>query len=71
MLSRVFTIMGVAAATTMAAQLDLAQYLNQTQEFVNEVRDYSREQLQELAANKREYNQKLIAILQDAEVTLQ
>lgn len=55
MFARVFTILGIAAASAMAAEFNLTQYLNETIEYVQEVKNYTREQLNELAQNKKEY----------------
>lgn len=42
MLAKVFTILGLAAATTLAAEVNFTQYLNETLEFVQDVKQYSR-----------------------------
>ena len=43
MFARVFTILGIAAASAMAAEFDIAQYLNQTLDYVQEVKGYTRQ----------------------------
>eukprot|EP00347_Sterkiella_histriomuscorum_P000509 403375576 len=74
---RVFTILGLAAATTMAAtqnqttEADVSKFVNETLEYVQEIKQYSRAQLNEMKANKKQYKKELIQIIKDAEQQVQ
>jgi len=82
MFTKIFTIIGVVAASTLAYEIDLSQKVNETienyQQAVQNVRELEQEfgglvvdTVGELQQNKRDYKRTLLSILQETEQEVQ
>lgn len=71
MYAKIFTILGLAATTALAYEIDLSAKVNQTLEFLQEAEEFGEETLSDLEDNKRDYKHALLKILQDAEKQVQ
>ena len=71
MFAKIFTIIGVCAATTLALEFDLSETVNKTLEFVDESSDYIKNQTKIINKNKKDYKRQLVQILDTAEQEIQ
>ncbi|CDW85015.1 UNKNOWN [Stylonychia lemnae] len=71
MYAKIFTVLGLAATTAMALEIDISAKVNQTLEFIQDAQDFSESTYSDLQQNKKDYKKTILKILQDAEKEVQ